>query len=116
MKLHLAFASGIALALLMVVNPVSAGSPAPGFAARLSEGKRPALTVVISIDQFRADYLARFADLFLPARQADGKIGGFRYLLDAGSWFVNARYAHFPTVTCVGHAALMTGPLLMSTA
>ena len=39
----------------------------------------------------------------------DGSVGGFRYLIGAGSWFVNARYAHFPTFTCVGHAAMMTG-------
>ena len=95
--------------LAMLVLAVPAVAAEPGIGERLLEGKRPALTVVISIDQFRADYLPRFADLFLPARQTDGKIGGFRYLMSAGSWFVNARYPYFPTFTCVGHAAMMSG-------
>jgi len=98
----------VLLSLLLAVA-VAAGAAEAGFGERLLEGKRPELTVVISIDQFRADYLTRFADLFLPARQSDGRLGGFRYLMSAGSWFVNARYTHFPTFTCVGHAAMMSG-------
>jgi predicted AlkP superfamily pyrophosphatase or phosphodiesterase len=95
--------------LVVLATTMPALAADPGFGERLREGKRPALTVVISIDQFRADYLTRFADLFLPARQPDGRVGGFRYLMSGGSWFVNARYTHFPTFTCVGHAAMMTG-------
>ena len=99
----------VLLSLLVLAVAAPAGAQETGFGERLLEGKRPALTVVISIDQFRADYLTRFADLFLPARQSDGRRGGFRYLMSAGSWFVNARYTHFPTFTCVGHAAMMSG-------
>jgi predicted AlkP superfamily pyrophosphatase or phosphodiesterase len=36
----------------------------------------PHLIVVISIDQFRAEYLERFKDLYLPAHSL-GKPGGF---------------------------------------
>jgi predicted AlkP superfamily pyrophosphatase or phosphodiesterase len=90
-------------------GPPSAATADSGYADRLIQGKRPALTVVISIDQFRADYLTRFSDLFLAAKQPDGAVGGFRYLMSAGSWFVGARYDLFPTFTCVGHAAMMTG-------
>ena len=109
MKLHLAWIWRTGLVLLGATAALAAEAADSGFAERLTQGKRPALTVVISIDQFRADYLTRFADLFLPARQSSGSIGGFRYLIGSGSWFVNARYTHFPTFTCVGHAAMMTG-------
>lgn len=93
--------------LCLHLLPAQAGEA--GFAERLRAGQRPALTVVIAIDQFRADYLTRFAPWFLPAQQPGGEPGGFRYLMESGSWFVNARYGHFPTFTCVGHATMMTG-------
>ena len=79
------------------------------FAGNVRGFKRPHLTVVVSIDQFRADYLRRLTDLFLPARQSDGKVGGFRYLMTAGSYFTDARYNHFPTFTGPGHAVILTG-------
>ncbi len=69
---------------------------------------RPRLTVVLSIDQFRGDYLTRFSDLFLPA-MTDGKPGGFRYLMDQGAYFANARFEHLPLFTGPGHAVLLTG-------
>jgi predicted AlkP superfamily pyrophosphatase or phosphodiesterase len=78
-------------------------------AQRLLLAKRPRLVVVISIDQFRADYLQRFADLYLPPKLEDGKLGGFRYLMSAGSTFLDARYRYVPTFTCVGHAAMLSG-------
>ncbi|MCW3096326.1 MAG: type phosphodiesterase/nucleotide pyrophosphatase [Chthonomonadaceae bacterium] len=79
------------------------------FAAHVRQFKRPHLTVVISIDQFRADYLRRLADLYLPAQQGSGKVGGFRYLMTQGSYFVDARYNHIPTFTGPGHAVILTG-------
>src|SRR5262249_21383881 len=71
--------------------------------------RRPRLVVLISVDQLRADYLARFSDLFAPARRVDGKPGGFRFLMEEGSWFVDARYPCFPLFTGPGHAAISTG-------
>ncbi len=59
------------------------------------------LVVGIVIDQFRYDYLQRFADQF-------GE-GGFRRLLNGGAVFTNANYIHTPTVTACGHATFMTG-------
>ena len=79
------------------------------FAAGVRQFKRPHLTVVISIDQFRADYLRRLTDLYLPAQQGNGKVGGFRYLMTQGSYFVDARYNHVPTFTGPGHAVILTG-------
>lgn len=66
-----------------------------------SSPKKVRLVVGIVIDQFRADYLNRFADQF-------GE-GGFKRLLDGGAVFTNANYIHTPTYTACGHSTLMTG-------
>lgn len=71
-------------------------------------GERPRLVVVISIDQFRGDYLTRLGDLFVPAEQ-EGKPGGFRFLMEKGAYFANARYEHYPLFTGPGHSVIMTG-------
>lgn len=78
-------------------------------ARALHAGQRPKLVVVISIDQFRADYLRRLTDLFLPAEPTRGTVGGFRYLMTAGSDFLDARYDHFPLYTGPGHSIILTG-------
>jgi len=59
------------------------------------------LVVVISIDQFRYDYLTRF-------NHALSK-GGFAYLLENGANFTNAHYEHGETSTGPGHAVLLSG-------
>ena len=68
----------------------------------------PRLTVVISIDQFRRDYITRFADLYLPPTSREG-VGGFRWLAERGAQFVNSAYTHIPTETGPGHAIIGTG-------
>jgi predicted AlkP superfamily pyrophosphatase or phosphodiesterase len=78
--------------------------------AHAAESARPRLVVVVSVDQLRADYLPRFEDLFLPARQG-GKVGGFRYLMEEGAYHLDARHDHFPLYTGPGHAVLLTGAL-----
>ncbi len=69
---------------------------------------RPKLVVLISIDQFRGDYIERFSDQFLPARSG-GKIGGFRFLTETGAHYLDAHHNHLPTATGPGHATLMSG-------
>ncbi|HEX2862772.1 MAG TPA: alkaline phosphatase family protein [Lacunisphaera sp.] len=61
----------------------------------------PALVVVISIDQFRADYLERFRGHFGP--------GGFRLLMEHGAYFANCHHRHSLTKTAPGHAVMLTG-------
>lgn len=68
-------------------------------AARVSAAA-PALAVVISVDQMRADYLTRFGPEFK---------GGFARLLRDGAVYTAARQGHVPTETAPGHAALLTG-------
>lgn len=58
------------------------------------------LLLVLSIDQMRFDYLARFGDLYR---------GGLRKLLDQGAVFTNARYRHANTETGPGHAVILSG-------
>lgn len=62
---------------------------------------RPRLVLLIVVDQFRYDYLERYADLFGP--------NGLRRLLNDGAVWVDANYDHMPTYTAPGHATLMTG-------
>jgi len=68
----------------------------------------PKLVVVISIDQGRADYIDRFSDIYLPAK--NGKtLGGIRWLSETGVRYTDAHHHHVPTFTAVGHAVLTTG-------
>jgi len=69
----------------------------------VAAGGLPALTVLVSIDQLRADMPGRLAARF--------GAGGFRRLYDEGVSFEAAHYAHSATETAVGHATLATGAL-----
>lgn len=63
--------------------------------------KQPKLVVVISLDQFRYDYLVRFREHFVK--------DGFNYLLNNGANFSNATFKHSLNMTGPGHAVLLTG-------
>ncbi|HLJ75218.1 MAG TPA: alkaline phosphatase family protein, partial [Thermoanaerobaculia bacterium] len=63
--------------------------------------KPPDLIVVISIDQFRYDYLTRFAPYF--------SAGGFNRAMQHGADFRRALYPYSTTYTGPGHAAIGTG-------
>lgn len=80
------------LTLLVVLLACSAAgqSPAP-----------PRLVVVITLDQFRYEYLVRFGPWFGP--------GGFRRLMSGGANFTHAVYKHAVTLTGPGHAVILSG-------
>lgn len=61
----------------------------------------PRLILQITIDQLRGDMPFRHYSQFPE--------GGFRYLLESGSAFMDAHHAHANTETIVGHATLATG-------
>jgi len=61
----------------------------------------PKLVLQITVDQLRGDLPGRFAQRY-------GQ-GGFRYLLEKGTWYSNAHYQHSNLETVVGHAVLATG-------
>ncbi|MCP5112022.1 MAG: alkaline phosphatase family protein [bacterium] len=68
--------------------------------ALLAQAAPPKLVLVISVDQFRYDYLLRFQDSYQ---------GGLARYLTQGAVFTNAHHEHFPTVTAIGHATILTG-------
>jgi predicted AlkP superfamily pyrophosphatase or phosphodiesterase len=67
---------------------------------------KPRLVVLIAVDQFRGDYIARFA----PQLQ-----GGLARLSKGGAWFTNAQHDHAITETAPGHATLLSGRFPRST-
>ena len=75
--------------------------PPPADAAQSAAYQRPRLVLLIAVDQFRYDFLERFADLFVA--------GGLRRLQREGASWTNANYDHVPTETAPGHASMLTG-------
>jgi predicted AlkP superfamily pyrophosphatase or phosphodiesterase len=73
----------------------------PPEAAGRRAAEKPKLVVIISIDQFRYDYLARFGDHF--------GAGGFNLFLKQGANFVAAHQAHAITTTAPGHSVITSG-------
>lgn len=69
--------------------------------ATAAESAPPRLAVVISIDQFRADYLGRFAPFFTA--------GGFARLTAGGTVFTDCHFEHGVIKTAPGHAVMLTG-------
>ena len=66
----------------------------------------PSLIVLITIDQFRWDYLDRFGPQLR---------GGLARLARTGAWFTNAHHDHAITETAPGHATLLSGRFPRST-
>jgi predicted AlkP superfamily pyrophosphatase or phosphodiesterase len=60
----------------------------------------PTLVVLVTIDQFRADYLTRFGHQLT---------GGLGRLTRGGAWFTDAHHDHAITETAPGHATLLAG-------
>ena len=67
---------------------------------------KPTLLVLVTIDQFRADYLERFG----PQMH-----GGIARLMRGGAWFADAHHDHAITETAPGHATLLAGRFPRST-
>ncbi len=73
------------------------------FAVRTAAaGERPALVVVVSVDQLAYEYLERFSANFRPE-------GIFRRVQRHGLWYANCRHRHAYTVTAAGHAVMLSG-------
>jgi hypothetical protein len=67
----------------------------------LAASATPRLVLQITVDQLRGDLPGRYADRLTQ--------GGFRYLMEKGTWYTDAHYQHANTETAVGHASLATG-------
>jgi Type I phosphodiesterase / nucleotide pyrophosphatase len=68
--------------------------------------KKPSLVVLVTIDQFRGDYLERFGAQMQ---------GGIARLVRGGAVFTNAHHDHAITETAPGHATLLAGRFPRST-
>ncbi|MDB4883645.1 MAG: hypothetical protein JWL95_2411 [Gemmatimonadetes bacterium] len=88
--------AGCALGLLALAGEAG-GQSAP---------RKPTLVVLVTIDQFRADYLERFG----PQMH-----GGIARLMRGGASFTNAHHDHAITETAPGHATLLAGRFPRST-
>src|SRR6266849_4000813 len=94
---RLPFKVFFALILVLILFPTPRTKGLPEVSAK---PEPPKLILVLVIDQFRYDYLVRFAPQFVD--------GGFKLLL-GGANFVDCRYDYATTATCPGHATLFTG-------
>lgn len=90
--------SAVWVFLVAAATALSGPTPAWGQSA---PPERPRLILQITVDQLRGDLPLRYMDQF-------GE-GGFRYLMDQGTWFFDAHHAHANTETIVGHTTLATG-------
>lgn len=85
-------------ALLGTVAGLVVFASAPSVA---QPSEKPRLILQITVDQLRGDLPLRYFDRF--------GAGGFRYLMDNGTVFLDANHGHANTETIVGHATLATG-------
>ena len=94
-----------ALALALAAAAVALGPIAAARARRAPqpvEPRRPALVVIVVVDQMRADYIERYGSQWT---------AGLRRLVTEGARFSQAAYPYLNTVTCAGHATIGTGAL-----
>ena len=66
-----------------------------------ASAQRPKLVVFIAIDGLPQRQVLSYRDQLAP--------DGFARFLERGSWFANAHFAHGFTVTCPGHATMLSG-------
>jgi len=78
----------------------------PSSVSTISALSPPSLIVLITIDQFRDDYLDRFGTQLR---------GGLARFARGGAWFTNAHQDHAITETAPGHATLLAGRFPRST-
>jgi len=90
----------VTAAALIGISLAAAAFTAPAGAADKDE-QQIRLVLQITIDGFRRDLLDRYSERF--------GTGGFRYLVEDGTFFANAHYQHANTETIVGHTTLATG-------
>ena len=85
---------------LVALQTVGAQSP------RATPASKPALVVLLTVDQLRPDYLERWDSQFT---------GGFRRLMDGGVFFTRGVQDHAITETAPGHASTLSGRFPYST-
>jgi predicted AlkP superfamily pyrophosphatase or phosphodiesterase len=90
-----------AAALSLLLSPhLTAQSARSGGAA--APAGPPRLVVVLVADQFRADYITQYGEMWT---------SGLKEILTKGASFTEAAYPYAVTKTCAGHATIGTGVL-----
>src|SRR5437764_1456960 len=82
------------------------GLVVPAARANAQPPRKPTLVVLVTIDQFRADYLDRFGPQMT---------GGIARMMRDGARFTDAHQDHAITETAPGHATLLSGRFPRST-
>ena len=82
------------------------GLSVPAARAAAQPARKPNLVVLVTIDQFRADYLDRFGAQMH---------GGIARMMREGATFTDAHHDHAITETAPGHATLLSGRFPRST-
>jgi predicted AlkP superfamily pyrophosphatase or phosphodiesterase len=95
-----ALAGRALLGLLLLATTATARAQSPATVA--PRPSRPALVVVLVVDQFRSDYVDRFGHQWRH---------GLRRVFDEGAYFTEAAYRYASTMTCAGHATIGTGTM-----
>jgi hypothetical protein len=105
MKLSVTAAASIGLTIaLFSTAPRADAAPLPPGALN----KKPALVLMIVVDQFRGDAVTRHRPRLLPVGD-NHRPGGFRWLMHNGAWFPQAEHDTLHTMTGPGHATISTG-------
>ncbi len=94
------------LCLWIAPRVVAQSADAAGSRAAPAPPSPPSLVVLVTVDQFRGDYLDRFGSQLQ---------GGLARLVRGGAWFTNAHHDHAITETAPGHATLLSGRFPRST-
>ena len=84
----------IAVLLVLLASFAAAGASQPPSPPAVR------LVLLIAVDQFRYDYLTRFRAEYT---------SGVKKLLTGGAVFTDANLEHYPTVTAIGHATMLSG-------
>ena len=99
MRLPCLVAPLLAAGSIALVAPATiAQAPEPTRAA----SSPPRLVVILVADQFRADYVTQYSDMWT---------AGLKEILTKGAVFTEAAYPYANTRTCPGHATIGTGML-----
>jgi predicted AlkP superfamily pyrophosphatase or phosphodiesterase len=91
---RLLYAIAASLATAVIAGPLAHGQGRP------EPGRRVSLVVVITVDQMRGDYFARYASQYA---------GGFAHIAKQGALFPRAVQDHANTETAPGHSTILSG-------
>jgi type I phosphodiesterase/nucleotide pyrophosphatase len=88
------------IAITLVLTLALASDGARSLRAQAGAEPEIRLVLLVAVDQFRYDYLTRFRANYT---------AGLKRLRTDGASFTDANLEHYPTVTAIGHATMLSG-------